>query len=88
MSSGRFPQAAQFAALYGSLDRDQRHKVMGWTKDFESIGDPKTVLVELIEISKLAASGTIGIGTGPTGEAGASHGMRGEKTPGLEKNWR
>ena len=37
MDGGRFLQAEQFAALYGSLDKDQRYKVMGWTKDFHSI---------------------------------------------------
>ena len=38
----------QFAALYGSLDKDDRYPVMGWSKDFTSVGDPETVLVELL----------------------------------------
>ncbi|CAJ1415129.1 unnamed protein product [Effrenium voratum] len=42
------PKTEQFAALYGSLDKDDRYPVMGWSKDFTSVGDPETVLVELL----------------------------------------
>ena len=45
---GRFPETEQFAALYGSLDKNDRYPVMGWNRDFTSIGDPEAVLVELL----------------------------------------
>ena len=37
----------QFAALYGSLGKNDRYLIMGWSRDFTSIGDPETV-VELL----------------------------------------
>ena len=45
---GRFLEPEQFAALYGSLDKSNRYTVMGWTRDFSSVGDPEMVLVELL----------------------------------------
>ena len=45
---GRFLEPEQFAALYGSLDKSNRYSVMGWTRDFSSVGDPEMVLVELL----------------------------------------
>ena len=45
---GRFLETEQFAALYGNLDKSNRYPVMGWSRDFSSVGDPETVLVELL----------------------------------------
>ena len=45
---GRFLETEQFAALYGSLDKSNRYPVMGWSRDFSSVGDPEAVLVELL----------------------------------------
>ena len=45
---GRLLETEQFAALYGSLDKSNRYPVMGWSRDFSSVGDPEAVLVELL----------------------------------------
>ena len=45
---GRFLNAEQFAALYGNLSKEQRYPVMGWTKDFTSLGNCETVLCDLL----------------------------------------
>ena len=42
---GRSWQTEQIASFYGNLDKDQRYKVMGWTRGFQSVSDAKTVLM-------------------------------------------